>query len=592
MAHVIQTRLGCIIQAAARVKQLHPLLLQFQPDANRGHLAARLPLLGQGKDGSALDAAATIVANAIREVDPDASIDVQGAVLRCTFSDAILTKAVDPLLALRHRPIDDYSPLPYQLHHAEPFSSKRILLEFSSPNIAKPFHVGHLRSTVIGNSLAHIHQACGHVVTRLNYLGDWGRQFGLVEHGFRHYGDLQALNSNPLDHLFSVYVQANQEAETDAQVLQQARDIAQEMETAILSKHGTNDPRLKLWSQLRATSIAAYEELYGKLGIRFDHYEGEAQQVAAAAQAVKAFANQPFVKHEANGALVAECDNVPAFVLAKGDGSSTYLTRDYTAVEHRLATYNPDELIYVAGGQQELHFKQLKALFAAQGRADIAQRLHHIGFGMVKGMSTRRGTVVFLDDLLTEVQEYMSTILSKNPHKNMTLDNGSTTTEQLALSAVVVQDLKSRRTKDYTFHWQRMLATEGDTGTFLQYSHARLASIERKAGDIDPALMTELQHRPVSIDNNPEKAALQRRLLFELAKFETSLLQASHANEPSLLLHQLFRIARASNSMHAKLHVIQQGRIHDAETLRLFQAARTTLATGLSLIGLVPLFHV
>jgi arginyl-tRNA synthetase len=484
--------------------------------------------------------------------------------------------------------------VPFNVIHPEPVTSQRVVVEFSSPNIAKPFHVGHLRSTVIGNSVSHLHRACGNDVTRLNYLGDWGRQFGLVEYGFNHYGSQEQLSVKPLQHLFDVYVQASAAVEGDPAIMAAVRGIAQDMETALQSATDGNVPAaLQLWQQLKAVSLAAYKQSYARLNVAFDHYDAESLHVRPASDMLASMQNEPFIKVESNGALVGEVASLPPFVLQKADGSTTYLARDLAAAVARGAVYQPDVLLYVAGGQQELHFKQLKGLLASSGHAEVAACLEHVGFGLVKGMSTRKGTVVFLDDLLAEVQEHMSSLLGRNPATAAMLDNGSTVAEQLALSAVVVQDLKSRRTKDYSFHWQRMLSTEGDTGTFLQYTHARLASIERKVADADPMLMAELPNLPLTMHEQVDDGTeLRLRLLYELSKFESVVLQACAQNEPSLLVHQLFRMARAANSAHAKLRVLDNGRVDDVATLQLFQGARTSLGAGLQLIGLVPLYRV
>jgi arginyl-tRNA synthetase len=459
--------------------------------------------------------------------------------------------------------------------------------------MAKPFHVGHLRSTIIGNALANCHQALGAQVTRINYLGDWGRQFGLVDVGFQRFGSDALLEQDPLRHLFDVYVRANTEAEKDPALLQAARAIHQQLErfppwrsaSSPASEPGAVQAA-QLWARLRSISLSSYERIYQRLQVRFDRVEGEHMYVEAGAVLGRRLARPPYAHQEENGAWVATLESLAPFVLLKGDGTTTYLLRDLAAALERASRQPPpDVLLYVAGQEQELHFRQLQALLRVAGHDVVAARLSHVGFGLVQGMSTRKGQVIFLDALLEQATERMLILNRQHAREKQEPGvgelGGDQTAQQLALSALVVQDLKNRRIKDYQFDLERMLSHLGDTGSFLQYTHARLTSLERRAAvrpadptDMDVACLAE----PVAQD-----------LIFELSKFEMAVVAATTASEPSILVQHLFRLARCASSAHAALRVQDQPEPQAAARLTLFALVRCTLADGLRLLGLTPL---
>jgi arginyl-tRNA synthetase len=477
------------------------------------------------------------------------------------------------------------------------------LIEFSSPNIAKPFHAGHLRSTVIGGYLARLYAAHGHTVHTVNYLGDWGKQFGLLGVGFKRYGDRDALAADPIRHLFDVYVATNQAAEDDPSLDADARRFFAALEAGA-------ETETALWQHFRDLSVASYETTYARLGVYFDEVAGESMYSTAAADIVTTMEVEGRVEEEANGALLADlaAHGLGKVMLRKADGTTLYISRDMAAATDRHTRIGFDEMLYVAGAPQTLHFKQLFEMLRMNGH-DWSSTCHHVPFGAIRGMSTRKGTVVFLQDILDEARDRMATIIRANPAKLGGTDDIDTVAEAIGLAAVVVQDLKARRIKDYTFDWNRILKVEGDTGPFLMYTHARLCSIERVSMVmVDPRC--DLTHLV-----EPEAIALVEIIsryvpnvgILRLARwrvqhsflpltgvrtlyrYEETLNYSLDELEPAVLIQYLITLARQCSKAIAVLRVKDSPPEVALPRALLFRTARTTLGDGLRLLGLTPL---
>ncbi|XP_023364753.1 probable arginine--tRNA ligase, mitochondrial isoform X3 [Otolemur garnettii] len=322
---------------------------------------------------------------------------------------------------------------------------QKVVVEFSSPNVAKKFHVGHLRSTIIGNFIANLKEALGHEVTRINYLGDWGMQFGLLGTGFQLFGYEEKLQSNPLQHLFEVYVQVNKEAADDKTVAKSAREFFHRLETG-------NMQALSLWQKFRDLSIEEYIRIYKRLGIYFDEYSGESFYREKSQEVLKLL--------DSKGLLLK--------------------TIDIAAAIDRMDKYNFDAMIYVTDKGQKKHFQQVFQILKTMGY-DWAERCHHVPFGVVQGMKTRRGEVTFLEDVLNEIQlRMLQNMASIKTTKE--LENPQETAEKVGLAALIIQDFKGLLLSDYQFSWDRVFQSRGDTGVFLQYTHARLHSLEETFG--------------------------------------------------------------------------------------------------------------
>ncbi|XP_053566501.1 probable arginine--tRNA ligase, mitochondrial isoform X2 [Bombina bombina] len=366
----------------------------------------------------------------------------------------------------------------------------RTIVEFSSPNIAKRFHVGHLRSTIIGNFIANLKQAVGNEVIRMNYLGDWGLQFGLLGAGFNKFGCEEKLKANPLQHLFEVYVKVNEKAEEDGDIKLSAQEFMLKLERG--------DPQaLSLWQHFRDLSIQEYAKVYERLGVHFDDYSGESFYREKSQAVLKLLKDKGMLRKMDKGTAVVDLSeegDLSSFAtVMRSDGTSLYITRDIAAVIDRIGKYNFDEMIYVTDKSQQTHFQQLFKILKRMGY-NHGECCHHIPFGLVRGMKTRRGNVVFLEDVLDEARSRMLKNMATTDTSKQ-LEDPSDTAEQIGLAALIVQDFKGQLSSDYNFDWDKALQSSGDTGVFMQYSHARLHSLQalnsQELKDIDTSYLQE-----------------------------------------------------------------------------------------------------
>jgi len=453
-------------------------------------------------------------------------------------------------------------------------AGKNIVVEYSSPNIAKPFHAGHLRSTVLGNFLCNIHMANGYKVIGINWLGDWGVQFGKLAVGFEKWGDEEKLKSQPLRHLYEVYVKVNKACDEDAELNKNAHEFFKRMEL------GDKDA-LAVWNRFRDLSIADLNKTFARLNIKFDVISGESQMNQEIAdEAMKTLREKGLLVEDAGAQIVPLKEyGLTNAILKKSDDTTLYLTRDLAAAIERYRQFKFDKMFYVVSAQQSLHFQQLFKTLELMGYT-WAKNCVHIPFGMVKGMSTRKGTAVFLEDILDEAQQTMLTTMSSNASKLEELDaDPKAVADVIGVSAVVAQDFSARRIKDYDFEWARMTSFEGRTGPYLEYAHARLCSVERKCGfelnpDADLSLITE-----------PEAALL----LLEIARFPEVVKAALESLEPVTILTYLFDLSHAISVAHSVLWVKDRERPLAEARLLVYHAARVTLGNGLRLLGLTPL---
>jgi arginyl-tRNA synthetase len=343
---------------------------------------------------------------------------------------------------------------------------KRVVVEFSSPNIAKPFHQGHLRSTIIGGFLSNLFQIAGWDVVRLNYLGDWGKQYGLLALGFKMFGDEKALEEDPIQHLFQVYVKINKQVREEQDIIKQleaAGKDASELKSNSLDEQARkyfkamcdNDPNaIELWTRFRKLSIERYKNAYARLNIHFDEYSGESQVKEEAMRDVEAQLSELGLTSSSDGAVVVDFSkHVPGkagkslgvALVRKKDGTSLYLTRDLGALFERHCKYKFDRMIYVVAADQEVHLKQLFKLVEMTGNTSLHSKVSHVGFGLVRGMSTRKGNVVFLDDVLQEVGDHMHEVMRSNQEKYSQVTDPEKTADILGISSVMVQDMVGKR---------------------------------------------------------------------------------------------------------------------------------------------------
>ncbi|KTW25601.1 arginine-tRNA ligase [Pneumocystis carinii B80] len=496
----------------------------------------------------------------------------QGAFIQFFFRPEFLTRMVIPYI---HRDGDRYGS-------NESGKGKKVVVEFGSPNIAKPFHAGHLRSTIIGAFVSNIHEFCSWEVIRLNYLGDWGKQFGLLAIGFQLYGSEESLESNPIQHLYDVYVKVNlfasQKDNPEADDLNnKAREYFKRMEEG-------DETALSIWRRFRDLSIKKYKITYDRLNIRYDEYSGES---GVSPESIKMVINSLKEKGFLNmddGAMFIDLSkyskNLGKAMLQKRDGTSLYLTRDIGEAINRYQKYEFDKMIYVVSSQQDLHLAQLLKILEL---LDLpwAKSCMHINYGLVLGMSTRKGTAVFLDSILETAKENMHDVMKKNEKKYLQIEDPEYVSDVIGISAILIQDMSSKRINNYSFDWQRILTFEGDTGPYLQYAHSRLESVIRR-------LNISLENiQDAKLDSLIEPAAID--LVRLLARYPDVINTTIKTLEPCTIITYLFKLAHTISGCYDVLWVMNQSEDVAMARLSLFLACKRVLSNGMRLLGLTPL---
>ncbi|KAI0036419.1 arginyl-tRNA synthetase [Vararia minispora EC-137] len=455
---------------------------------------------------------------------------------------------------------------------------KKVIIEYSSPNIAKNFHVGHLRSTIIGAFLANIYRACGWETVSMNYLGDWGTQFGLIAVGYEKYGSDEELKKDAIKHLFNVYVQINKDAENDTSVKEAAAAWFKRMEDG-------DEEALKNWRVWRELSVRKYAEEYERLNVYFDVYTGESQ-VGKEWQdfAIKRL-NEMSLIEEADGALLVNLEKwkMGKAVLRKKDGTSIYLTRDIGGAVERYEKHKFDKMIYVISSQQDLHVAQFFKILKLMD-FPWADRLEHVNYGLVQGMSTRKGTVVFLEQIIKEAGSVMHEQMRKNEEKYAAVEDPENTSLEVGIAGIKIQDMAAKRINNYTFAWDRMTSFEGDTGPYLQYAHVRLNSLTRK----NPELLPLPPPEEIKAELLTEKGA--REIVFLLGSYPDVVKVALKTHEPSGVVTYLFRLAHAISSAWETVIIKGEPDVEKARArMWMYICARDTLGAAMRLLSIRPM---
>ncbi|KAH7890667.1 hypothetical protein F5I97DRAFT_1923166 [Phlebopus sp. FC_14] len=458
-------------------------------------------------------------------------------------------------------------------------AGKKIVIEFSSPNIAKSFHVGHLRSTIIGAFLVNLYKACGWEVTSLNYLGDWGTQFGMIASGFAKYGSQEELSKDAIKHLYDIYVKVTRDSETDPDVKVEAAKWFKRMEDG-------DESALANWREWRELSIKKYIEEYDRLNVSFDRYTGESEVGKEWQDKALEQLEKMGLISDANGAKLVDLEKwkLGKAVLRKADGTSIYLTRDIGGAIERWEKYQFDKMIYVVASQQDLHlaqfFKMLKLM-----EFPWADRLEHVNYGMVLGMSTRKGTAVFLDQIIKEASSVMHDQMKRNEEKYNSIEDPETVSREVGITGIKIQDMAAKRINNYTFNWDRMLSFEGDTGPYLQYAHVRLTSMERKNPNLVPL------PPPSQIDTSSlAQSTHTRDIAILLGSYPDVVKTALKTHEPSGVVTFAFRLAHAISSAWETLVVKGEPDEEKAKArLWLYLCARDVLGAAMRLLSIRPL---
>ena len=442
-----------------------------------------------------------------------------------------------------------------------------VTIDLSSPNIAKPFSVGHLRSTVIGDALSNIFRKMGYNTIKINHLGDWGKQFGLLMVAYKKWGSKEAVEANPIDELLKLYVRINAEIENDPALDEEGRLWFKKLEDG--------DPEAtELWQWFRDESLVEFNRIYKLLGVEFDSLNGEAFYNDKMDEAVQILEDKGLLK-ESKGASIVELDdvNLPPAMIKKSDGATLYITRDIATAIYRARTYNFVKNIYAVGQEQSNHFRQLKAVLKKMG-FDWSDDMIHVDFGLVtknrQKLSTRKGNIILLEPTL---QEAISRAKAQIEEKNPELENKEEVAHAVGVGAVKFYDLKTDRRNGYDFDLEAMVSFEGETGPYVQYAYARIQSILRKANFTPSADATYSLSDPESWE-----------IIKLLQDFSRVVKRAAENYDPSLIAKYAINLAQAFNKYYAHTRILDESPERDSR-LALSYSTAVVLKEALRLLG-------
>ncbi|MEB3520360.1 arginine--tRNA ligase [Streptococcus sp. S2(2023)] len=444
---------------------------------------------------------------------------------------------------------------------------QNITIDLSSPNIAKPFSVGHLRSTVIGDAISNIYKKMGYNTIKINHLGDWGKQFGLLMVAYKKWGSKEAVEANPIDELLKLYVRINAEIENDPALDDEGRLWFKKLEDG--------DPEAtELWQWFRDESLVEFNRIYKLLGVEFDSLNGEAFYNDKMDEAVQILEEKGLLK-ESKGASIVELDdvNLPPAMIKKSDGATLYITRDIATAIYRARTYNFVKNIYVVGQEQSNHFRQLKAVLKKMG-FEWSDDMIHVDFGLVtknrQKLSTRKGNIILLEPTL---QEAISRAKAQIEEKNPELENKEEVAHAVGVGAVKFYDLKTDRRNGYDFDLEAMVSFEGETGPYVQYAYARIQSILRKANFTPSADATYSLSDPESWE-----------IIKLLQDFSRVVKRAAENYDPSLIAKYAINLAQAFNKYYAHTRILDESPERDSR-LALSYSTAVVLKEALRLLG-------
>ena len=442
-----------------------------------------------------------------------------------------------------------------------------VTIDLSSPNIAKPFSVGHLRSTVIGDAISNIYKKMGYNTIKINHLGDWGKQFGLLMVAYKKWGSKEAVEANPIDELLKLYVRINAEIENDPALDEEGRLWFKKLEDG--------DPEAtELWQWFRDESLVEFNRIYKLLGVEFDSLNGEAFYNDKMDEGVQILEDKGLLK-ESKGASIVEFDdvNLPPAMIKKSDGATLYITRDIATAIYRARTYNFVKNIYAVGQEQSNHFRQLKAVLKKMG-FDWSDDMVHVDFGLVtknrQKLSTRKGNIILLEPTL---QEAISRAKAQIEEKNPELENKEEVAHAVGVGAVKFYDLKTDRRNGYDFDLEAMVSFEGETGPYVQYAYARIQSILRKANFTPSADATYSLNDPESWE-----------IIKLLQDFARVVKRAAENYDPSLIAKYAINLAQAFNKYYAHTRILDESPERDSR-LALSYSTAVVLKEALRLLG-------
>ncbi len=444
---------------------------------------------------------------------------------------------------------------------------KTVVIDYSSPNIAKPFSVGHLRSTIIGHALGNLYEKCGYKVVRINHLGDWGTQFGKLIVAYQLWGDKNVIDQDPINELVKLYVKFNELEEHDPELTEKARHAFKELENG-------NEAYLKLWKWFKEESLKEFIRMYDRLGVYFDYYLGESFYTDKMDAVIKELEDKELLVFD-DGAYVVLLDDLVPALIKKSDGTSLYITRDLAALFYRKKTYDFNKILYVIGNEQALHIAQLKAVVKKMGY-DFYDAIEHINFGLVlqdgKKMSTRKGRIVRLEEVLDEACLLAKTYIE---NKNPNLPNKEEVAEKVGVSAIIFNDLKNHRVHNIEFDLEKMLQFEGETGPYLQYTSVRINSILKQVASIH-----------INVVNSLFNKSHYFEVIRILDKFPLTLEKTVKENDPSILSKYLLSLATSFNKFYSLEKILVPDELIRNTNVLLSRCVKVVLDEGMRLLGM------
>ncbi len=450
-----------------------------------------------------------------------------------------------------------------------------IIVEYSSPNIAKPFHLGHFRNTVLGKALYDLYETLGYNVTGINHLGDWGRQFGIIIEGYKRFKDEYNFDENPLDALSDIYVRMNKICKEDEAQMDIARENFKKLEQG-------DEETTRLWKYFRDVSLKEYNRIYDILGSKFDSYNGEAFYNDKMDEVIQILDKKGVLKDSQGAKVVEVSDNMPPCIVLKSNGSTIYATRDLAAILYRARTYDFTKCIYITATEQILHFKQIFEVAKYLVDEKYQKGLKHVTYGMIRlktgKMSTREGNVVYINDLIEEaIKKSKDIILAKNPE----LENIDEVAKKIGVGALIFNYLKSGKNKDIIFDLDDTLRFDGETGPYIQYTYCRTKSILEKVGfDIANLDINSINYSKLSTPQEVE-------LVKQLQKYEDTIKKSAQEYEPSILARYLIEVATLFSRFYNECSVANE---EDEKTKQarcvLVYATSVVIKNGLKILGI------
>ena len=468
--------------------------------------------------------------------------------------------------------LNEYDEKREQYGNSKIGEGKNVVIDYSSPNIAKPFHIGHLRSTVIGGALYNIYKFVGYNVTGINYLGDYGTQFGKLIEGYKRWGNEYDIKSNPIDELTKIYVRINELCKEDESVLEECRNNFKKLEDG-------DEYCVKIWTEFRELSLKEFQKVYDMLGSKFDSWNGEAFYSDKMGEVVEKLETTGKLIESEGARVISLGEDTAPCIIEKTNGSTTYETRDLAAILYRARTYDFDKALYVTSYEQVLHFKQV---FEVAKLLDLDDKyikgLEHVPFGMVRlkegKMSTREGNIIKLEELLNEAISRAEKVIEE---KNPDLDNKEDVAKKVGIGAVIFNDLSNSRIKDEVFDWDLMLNFQGETGPYIQYIYVRTKSVLEKAGYVP-------EYKKIDKDVLSDAASID--VIKTISNFEDILKQVVDKNEPSILSRYLIDLSQKFSSFYNANKIINEDKTLQDARLYLTYVVGEILKTGANLLGI------